>query len=74
MPLIIISGKPCTGKTTFAFQLIEYLKLRTNNQANVELINEESLHISKLEGYQNSSNEKNTRGLIKSSIGGKTGD
>ena len=63
MPLIIITGKPCTGKTTFARALVEYLKSR--NLAQVELVNEESLNITKKEGYKNSFAEKNTRGAIK---------
>ena len=71
MPLIIISGKPCTGKTTFATLLVEYLKSRSNNQVNIELINEESLKINKLDGYKSSSDEKNTRGLIKSATNHK---
>ena len=64
MPLIIITGKPCTGKTTFAKQLVEHL-LKTNSENNVALVNEESLLIKKKEGYKNSFAEKETRGALK---------
>lgn len=63
MPLIIITGKPCTGKTTFAQRLVDHLKQTTNSS--VELVNEESLNISKKEGYKNSFAEKGVRGALK---------
>lgn len=63
MPLIIVTGKPCTGKTTFARKLVEHLKSTTN--ASVELVNEESLNISKKDGYKTSFAEKGTRGALK---------
>jgi protein KTI12 len=64
MPLILIAGNPCTGKTTFANQLLEFL--RSKNLTNIELINEESLKISKKDGYKSSFAEKSTRGSLKS--------
>jgi protein KTI12 len=63
MPLIIITGKPCTGKTTFAKMLVEHL--RSEGKSNVELVNEESLLISKKDGYKSSFAEKGTRGALK---------
>jgi len=65
MPLIIITGKPCTGKTGFATRLSDYL-LSRNQTVHVALVNEESLHISKTDGYATSFAEKTTRGAIKS--------
>jgi protein KTI12 len=64
MPLILIAGNPCTGKTTFANKLVDYLKSR--GVSNIELINEEHLKITKQSGYKTSFNEKSTRGLLKS--------
>jgi protein KTI12 len=63
MPLIIITGKPCTGKTTFANMLVAHL--RNEGKPNVELVNEESLLISKKDGYKSSFAEKGTRGALK---------
>ena len=64
MPLVIVAGKPCTGKTNVANSLVEFLK--QNGAKNVELVNEEYLNISKADGYKSSFDEKNTRGSIKS--------
>jgi protein KTI12 len=50
MPLVIISGYPCTGKTTFATALCGALRAADPNR-NVLLINEESLHMNKLEYF-----------------------
>lgn len=65
MPLVILSGNPCTGKTTFANHLCSYLKKKDENTI-VELINEESLKIPKKEAYMNATKEKLTRGALKS--------
>ena len=51
MPLIIISGYPCTGKTTFAEYLVKKLKLLKDSDK-IFLINEESLHLNREEFYQ----------------------
>jgi tRNA uridine 5-carbamoylmethylation protein Kti12 len=51
MPLVIISGHPCVGKTTFANKLLEKLKL-TKDPSKIFLINEESLHYERDEFYQ----------------------
>jgi len=65
MPLIIISGHPCIGKTTFATELKRYLE---ETECSVVLINEESLGISCSTGYSSSFAEKTTRGSIKSAV------
>jgi protein KTI12 len=64
MPLIIIAGKPCTGKTTFSKALVEHLSQNDGATA-VTLVNEEALNITKKDGYKNSFAEKGTRGRIK---------
>lgn len=67
MPLVIICGFPCSGKTTFAIRLREYL-LEQVGVRSVALVNEESENQSRREGYKNSACEKNTRGLLKSAV------
>jgi tRNA uridine 5-carbamoylmethylation protein Kti12 len=70
MPLVIISGYPKSGKTTFANLLLNYLETRLINDnikdKKVILINEEMLSINKSDGYKDSNNEKKTRGALKS--------
>ena len=66
MPLILLCGNPCTGKTTFAKRLVEYLQEK--GLTNVELINEESTNIDKKEGYKTTFREKSTRGALKSAV------
>lgn len=62
MPLIVLSGPPCSGKTTRAKELYEHF---TNLGKKVIIINEESLLINKNEGYKDSLTEKMTRGSLK---------
>eukprot|EP01041_Mallomonas_annulata_P006374 gene6374-12887_t len=68
MPLIIISGHPCCGKSTFANSLLKFLKTKTEGQKECELLNEESLSISKKSGYKDASCEKSTRAALKSAV------
>ena len=48
MPLIVIVGLPCSGKTTVSEAIREYL---VANGQEVELVNDESLGINKQEAY-----------------------
>lgn len=66
MPLIILTGLPCVGKTTFANELSSYLS--THCSSKIILINEESLGISKSQGYSSETNEKKTRGALRSAV------
>jgi protein KTI12 len=66
MPLVIICGPPCTGKTTRAHKLYDYLKNELKKQ--VHLVNEESLQITKNEGYGEPKTEKSTRSSLKSAV------
>ena len=50
MPLIIMVGVPCAGKTTRAKAIQSYLQ--EDCKMNVELLNEETLGISKSEYYK----------------------
>ena len=68
MPLIVVCGKPCVGKTQFSNKLYSYLQSKS---CKVYLINEESEKISKLKGYENSLAEKSTRATLKSQVNHK---
>lgn len=77
MPLIIITGHPCSGKTTFSTRLSDYFQQQflieevdNNNKKSkkVIIINEESECIKKREGYKNSFNEKLSRAALKSAV------
>ncbi len=66
MPLVMIAGRPCTGKSTFAAVLRDFLISKGCQK--VVLVNEESLKISKRDGYSTSNKEKDTRGALKSAV------
>ena len=66
MPLIIIAGYPCCGKTTFCLKLASYLEAQGVKK--VVIINEESESINKRSAYLESFTEKKTRGSLKSAV------
>mmetsp|Transcript_17144 Transcript_17144/g.24809 ORF Transcript_17144/g.24809 Transcript_17144/m.24809 type:complete len:366 (-) Transcript_17144:289-1386(-) len=71
MPLIIIAGGPCSGKTTFAKLLETELRksfVRSSTNCQVHVVNEESIGIKKSTGYINSQMEKSVRGSLKSAV------
>lgn len=49
MPLVVLCGIPCSGKTRQALLLEDHL---TRAGKKVHLVNEEALYISKAEGYK----------------------
>jgi protein KTI12 len=49
MPLVLLCGPPCSGKTTLAQKLSEHLK--TAFKKDVHLINEEFLQLTKNAAY-----------------------
>lgn len=49
MPLVVICGRPCTGKTTLAQQLAEFIRAKGNE---VELVNAESLLFDRDSGFR----------------------
>ena len=65
MPLVIVCGFPCSGKTSFSRALANSL---LESGASVHIVKEESENIRKDAGYQNSFSEKGTRGAIKSAV------
>lgn len=66
MPLVVLTGMPCVGKTTFAQDLAAYLSSQVTSS--VILINEESLGIPKSEAYSSEFQEKKTRGALRSAV------
>ena len=68
MPLITLSGYPCSGKTTFGEYLKNYLSEKSQ-YASVQLINEEYLHMTdRVSNYSNAANEKIVREALKSAV------
>eukprot|EP01036_Dinobryon_divergens_P027943 gene27943-36809_t len=65
MPLIIIAGGPCVGKSTFAKILEEGLR---EHHGSVSVVSEESAGILKGSGYSDSQTEKAVRGSLKSAV------
>lgn len=49
MPLVIVSGRPATGKTTFAKELVSFLE--ENHNKVCVLLNEESLVLNRNDCY-----------------------
>uniref|UniRef100_A0A7S4GJJ3 Protein KTI12 homolog n=1 Tax=Eutreptiella gymnastica TaxID=73025 RepID=A0A7S4GJJ3_9EUGL len=65
MPLVLVCGIPCSGKTTRARALkAEFEALGKS----VVLVNEESLGIDKVSGYKGAYNEKQTRARLKQAV------
>jgi protein KTI12 len=66
MPLIVMVGGPCSGKTFNANKIKDYLEKEKGKE--VILINEESLGIIKEECYKDSTSEKMHRAKLKSEV------
>jgi len=67
MPLIVICGIPCSGKTTKALELLNFLQVQCADQV-IHLINEEALNINKCEAYKDALTEKTTRAALKAAV------
>lgn len=67
MPLVIVTGLPCSGKTTRAKQLAEYLGARIQDKT-VEVISEEDLGAHRATEYASATAEKKARGSFISTI------
>ena len=68
MPLVIVTGHPCAGKTRYATELQAYLQGTLGSGSSVSLINEESLGTHKATGYASPSAEKVCRAALKSAV------
>ncbi|KAM3132889.1 hypothetical protein pb186bvf_015037 [Paramecium bursaria] len=66
MPLLIICGRPGSGKTKRAQEIANYIQ--TNFQKECIIVNEENSKIIRNEGYKDPNNEKQTRGFLRSSV------
>ncbi|XP_029188575.2 protein KTI12 homolog [Acropora millepora] len=66
MPLVIMCGFPCSGKTKRANELKSYLQ--NSRGRSVQLSSDESLNFERNTAYAASSSEKELRGLLKSSV------
>ncbi|KAK9819699.1 hypothetical protein WJX72_001375 [[Myrmecia] bisecta] len=62
MPLVLICGQPCSGKSRVAAALREHF-LSKGQQA--VIVDEPSQYLDKNSAYQDSASEKNTRGTLK---------
>eukprot|EP01130_Rhizamoeba_saxonica_P002542 TRINITY_DN12328_c0_g1_i1.p1 TRINITY_DN12328_c0_g1~~TRINITY_DN12328_c0_g1_i1.p1 ORF type:complete len:283 (+),score=58.95 TRINITY_DN12328_c0_g1_i1:26-874(+) len=66
MPLIMMSGFPASGKSTVVASLVEYLEQHT--EMTVVVVTEDSLLLDRNVCYQDSRQEKSTRGMIKAAV------
>ena len=66
MPLIVMVGIPCSGKTTRATQIGEFLQKECKQE--VQIINEEFLGLSKAEFLVSPQQEKILRASLKSNV------
>lgn len=67
MPLVIISGLPCSGKTFRAQQLADYIKTNVPGKT-VEIISEEVFGACRMTSYASSTTEKTARGNFISAV------
>jgi len=65
MPLIVLCGHPCSGKSGFAQRLRAALEALGKS---VVLVDEPSLHLERNNSYKDSANEKQARGTLKSMV------
>eukprot|EP00730_Choanoeca_flexa_P001390 TRINITY_DN10613_c0_g3_i3.p1 TRINITY_DN10613_c0_g3~~TRINITY_DN10613_c0_g3_i3.p1 ORF type:complete len:274 (+),score=46.32 TRINITY_DN10613_c0_g3_i3:86-907(+) len=65
MPLFMLCGFPCSGKTTRAQELAKALRAK---EKNVVIISDESVNVDKATAYLDSNAEKMARGNLKSEL------
>jgi protein KTI12 len=67
MPLVIMVGAPCSGKTTRAHELAKYIR---EQKAGIEvtIVNEESLNIDRKQAYSSSVEEKAARSAFRGAV------
>ncbi|GFR52741.1 hypothetical protein Agub_g15352 [Astrephomene gubernaculifera] len=65
MPLVVLSGQPCSGKSGIASKLAALFE---QAGLTVELIDEPSLHLDRNAAYSGTVNEKNTRAKLRSGV------
>ncbi|KAF9608540.1 hypothetical protein IFM89_009906 [Coptis chinensis] len=67
MALVVISGQPCSGKSTAAICLAEALRASELNPT-VRIIDESSFHLDRNQSYADNTAEKNLRGVLRSEV------
>lgn len=67
MALVVISGQPCSGKSTVALCLAEALK-ESELKQQVRIIDEACFHLDRNQSYANMPSEKNLRGVLRSEV------
>eukprot|EP00054_Salpingoeca_dolichothecata_P013218 m.73684 g.73684 ORF g.73684 m.73684 type:complete len:272 (-) comp20362_c0_seq2:185-1000(-) len=65
MPLIILCGFPCSGKTRFATKLVEHL---TAAEKKVHVVSDHSLAIDPNQAYSSANEEKKARAALKAAV------
>jgi protein KTI12 len=66
MPLLIMVGVPCAGKSTRALQIAKYLT--EEKKMDVHIVNEELLGLNKADYYKDPQQEKILRASLKSNV------
>jgi protein KTI12 len=68
MPLITFCGPPCSGKTTRAQELRDFILHASEGRFKVVLINLETLSLDRVSSYTTPANEKETHSSMKSLV------
>ena len=66
MPLVVMVGIPCSGKTKRASEISKYMQ--EEHKQDVQIINEEFLGLNKAEYLVNAQQEKILRASLKSNV------
>ncbi|KAJ0029762.1 hypothetical protein NQD34_004759 [Periophthalmus magnuspinnatus] len=66
MPLLIMCGFPCSGKTQRTKQLKLYLE--QNCERKIHVVGDEALGLDRNSVYENSQKEKDARGALKAEV------
>lgn len=66
MPLLLLCGLPCSGKTTVAQKIATFL--REQNDKKVDIINDQVFGLEKNTVFADSKKEREARGLLKSAV------
>ncbi|CDH52294.1 protein kti12 homolog [Lichtheimia corymbifera JMRC:FSU:9682] len=70
MPLIVLTGHPCSGKSQRAHQIKQYMLQRLSadgRSMRIHIVNDDSLNVSK-EAYREAREEKKARGALLSAV------
>lgn len=67
MPLVIVTGLPCSGKTGFTDALRAHVEA-SSPTTKIVVVNDESLHLAKTSAYSTVAEEKKARAAFMSAI------